>query len=285
GVQFMTTAYPMMSGMTAVSDDGRWLFLTVAGQGVRIYPLGDPPPTGLAGRYVFYNDSAFDGGSPDANADDDGAIATDKRPLLGTLRPGQAVTRDNYTTYTRGINGIMFDLVGVDAAEDVSASDVELAVARPGSATGWVDAPGAAVSVRRGAGASGSARVTLTWTDDRPRNTWLRVTVKPTALTGLAAADVFYFGNLVGDAGGPASPPTVDADDILTTRAAISPGPVGLYSAADHNRDGRVNALDVLAARGNLSTTAALPLPDPTVAAARTPTRRAPTRATGLLRE
>jgi sugar lactone lactonase YvrE len=292
GVQFMASAYPMMDGMTAVSDDGRWLFLTVLGQGVRIYPLRDPPPTGVAGRYVFYNDSAFDGRDPSANADDDDAIATDKRPLLGVLAPGQPVTRDNYTSYSRGLNGVMFDLVGVDAAGDVSADDVRLEMANPASPGVWVDAPVAAVSVRRGDGASGSARVTLTWTDDRPRNTWLRVTVKPTTMTGLAAADVFYFGNLVGEVAGPTSPPAVDVDDFTAARAAVSTRPAALADRFDFNHDGRVNVLDVAIARASLGH--ALPImtaPAPatpsfaSTPATPTPTRRAPPRATGLLRE
>ena len=53
------------------------------------------------GRHVFYNNSAFDGNDPRANADDDLAVAPDKQALL----PGQTATFVNYTSYGGGING------------------------------------------------------------------------------------------------------------------------------------------------------------------------------------
>ncbi len=86
--------------------------------------LGDAPDIGAfeyapppAGRYVFYNNSAFDGNDPAAGAADDAAIATDKSAML----PGETATFANYTGYSRGINGIMVDIVdlpGVPTADD-----------------------------------------------------------------------------------------------------------------------------------------------------------------------
>jgi hypothetical protein len=114
-----------------------------------------------ADQFIAYDTATFDGRDPSANADDDRAIAADKRPLLGAPS-GREVSRDNYTSYTGGINGVMFDLVGVDAAEDVRAGDITLEVARPVAPGGWAEAPGAAVSVRRGVaggGSGGSARL------------------------------------------------------------------------------------------------------------------------------
>ena len=49
----------------------------------------------VVGRYVFYNDSRFDGGDPAAGVSDDDAIAPDKVPLL----PGGTATLANYTSY------------------------------------------------------------------------------------------------------------------------------------------------------------------------------------------
>ena len=63
-----------------------------------------------AGAFVFYNDSGFDGHDPAANAMDEFAIATDKAPL----RPGEAATFANVTSYVRGLNGVMIDLPGVN---------------------------------------------------------------------------------------------------------------------------------------------------------------------------
>ena len=65
----------------------------------------------VATRAVFYNNSAYDGNDPAAGAADDAAVAPDKSALL----PGQAATFANVTSYTRGINGVMFDLAGVPA--------------------------------------------------------------------------------------------------------------------------------------------------------------------------
>jgi len=59
----------------------------------------------VVGRHIFYNQSAFDGNNAQANAADDNAIATDKQALL----PGESATFANYTSYSRGINGIMDD--------------------------------------------------------------------------------------------------------------------------------------------------------------------------------
>ncbi|NQU25968.1 MAG: lamin tail domain-containing protein, partial [Candidatus Nealsonbacteria bacterium] len=46
------------------------------------------PSTEVVGRWVFYNESGFDGGLAEANEDDDQAVATDKTALL----PGGAAT-------------------------------------------------------------------------------------------------------------------------------------------------------------------------------------------------
>ena len=60
----------------------------------------------VVGRYVFYNNSAFDGNDPAIGAADDAAIAPDKTPLF----MGQVASFDNYTSYSRGINGVMIDV-------------------------------------------------------------------------------------------------------------------------------------------------------------------------------
>ena len=82
------------------------------------------------------------------------------------------------------------------------------------------DADGNQPQARHGVG--GSGRVTITWADGAIRNEWLQVTVNPTAVTGLTAPDVFYFGNLVGDTGDAAL--SVDAADVLATRSAGGTG-------------------------------------------------------------
>ena len=53
----------------------------------------------VVGRYVFYNNSVWDGDNPAANGGDDLAIALDKQALL----PGQTASFANYTSYSRGL--------------------------------------------------------------------------------------------------------------------------------------------------------------------------------------
>ena len=58
---------------------------------------------------IFYNNSAWDDRGGAANAADDNAIAPDKV----ALRPGIKATFANYTSYDKGINGLMIDLYGL----------------------------------------------------------------------------------------------------------------------------------------------------------------------------
>jgi hypothetical protein len=82
------------------------------------------------------------------------------------------------------------------------------------------------------------------------------VTVKANERTGLAAPDVFSFGNLIGESGDAAGTAgwRVNAIDLgavkrdLNARAAIT-------SATDFNRDGRINALDLGIAKHELNLT------------------------------
>lgn len=59
-------------------------------------------PATVVGRHVFYNHSAWDSFDAAANAADDMAIAVDKVPLL----PGGTGTFANYTSYSKGLNGM-----------------------------------------------------------------------------------------------------------------------------------------------------------------------------------
>ena len=210
--------------------------------------LGTPPErASIVGRQVFYNRTRFDGNNAAANAQDDAAIATNK----SALRPGGSGSFANITNYARGINGIMIDVRALPGGVTPTASDFAFAVGNTNQVAGWSIGPNpTSVSVRRGAGAGGSDRVTLVWADGAIKNTWLQVSVKPTANTGLAAPDVFYFGNLVGCTG-LAADPAVTASDFSATRRAFSRGST-ITNAFDHNRDGVVDTRDAILTRINL---------------------------------
>ena len=208
----------------------------------------------VVGRYVFYNNSFFDGANPAANAADDAAIATDKQ----ILRPGGAASFANVTSYARGINGVLLDVSPLPPDQQIGPADF---LVRRGDGTNWTPAgvlP--AVSVRRGAGASGSDRVTLVFPDGALRNTWVRITVLANERTGLTQQDVFFVGNLVGETGNAGGTPLrVNAADYLLTRANIAPAPATVENRFDFDRDGRVNAFDLAVARTAQGRT--LPLP------------------------
>ena len=245
-----------------------WVTATATSLGVvtsefsRAVQTGQPYGAVLA-RQIFYNRSAADGNDPAATAADDAAVATDK----SALRPGERASFSNISTYSRGLNGVMIDFGGVPAPSALTIEDFELHV---GDGATWVPAPPAALSVRPGAGVYGSDRVTLVFPDNAVRNTWLRVIVKPNARTGLwqpdglLQPDVFYFGSLPGDTG-EGGTPVVNAIDQARVRANIGTTNAAAKQRYDFNRDGVVNATDVLIARANagrsLPLFTALPLP------------------------
>ncbi|MBN2473707.1 MAG: CotH kinase family protein [Pirellulales bacterium] len=204
----------------------------------------------VAGRHVFYNRSAFDGNDAGANAADAGAIAPDKQALLPSETAGVA----NYTSYSRGLNGIMVDIACLPDGALPGAEDFELRVGNTDEPADWAAAANPiAIAVRPGEGVDGSDRITIVWDDYAIARQWLQVTVLATSNTGLAEPDVFYFGNAVGESGNATADAKVNATDMLLARNNprnfLNPAPIDF--AYDFDRDGRVNATDMLIARNN----------------------------------
>ena len=177
------------------------------------------------------------------------SLATDKVALL----PGQASTFANYTNYSRGLNGVVVDVTGLPASTTNAQmlASLQFASWNGIAAGGFVALPGTVVptvSIAAGAGAGGSARVTITFADNAVQNTWLQVTVVSNANTGLAANDVFYFGNVLGelDFGNTATRLRVNGQDAALILANQSPGAnsAPVTNKFDLNRDGRVNGQD-----------------------------------------
>lgn len=220
-------------------------------QGIAIFTLNEENLAAtIVGRHIFYNRSAFDGNNAAANASDDGAIAPDKTALL----PGQTATFANYTSYSRGINGIMIDIAGLPDT-GLSTSDFIFNIGNTNTASSWSIAPNpTSITIRNGAGVGGSDRVTFIWADNAIQKQWLEVTVLANTNTGLEAADVFYFGNAIGDTGNSTANAAVNSADELNARAnprnALS-NPAGITDLHDFNRDKSVNATDQLLARSN----------------------------------
>jgi hypothetical protein len=193
-------------------------------------------PAQVVGRYVFYNDSAFDGRDPSVNDRDAAAIAVNKR----ALRQGETSSFSNVTSYDKGINGVIIDIAGLPAGAELEPGDFIFGV----GAGIWDDVPPSTIDVRRGAGPGDPARVTMVWPAGAIRNAWLRLTMFANAHTGLARADEFYFGNLVGETG--LGLTEIMPEDVAATRSASSSRAVDVINPYDHNKDGRVNVFDTL---------------------------------------
>jgi hypothetical protein len=204
--------------------------------------------------FIFYNNSSWDDGQGVA---DDDAIAPDKV----ALQPGIQATLANYTSYDKGINGLMIDLHGLSSTPTLN--DFLFRVGNDNepygddlddSADDWPWAPDPiAIAMRPGAGQDGADRVTLIWEDGLIRNCWLQVTVLATDATGLAENEVFYVGNAVGESGNSTTDALVNATDEIGARnnphSPFAPAPKD--DAYDYNRDRLVNATDQIIARNN----------------------------------
>lgn len=201
--------------------------------------------------YIFYNNSAFDGNDPAANAADDAAIATDKT----ALRPEGTATFANYTSYSRGINGIMFDIPSLPGI--LTTQDFTFKSGATNTPSQWTTARSPSITVRKGAGYNGTDRVTLIWQDGQIVDKWLQVTVKATANTGIFADDVFYFGNAVAETGNSSSSAAVNSSDLAAVRAdphKTFANPAGITNACDINRDKKVSTADEVITRENFTT-------------------------------
>lgn len=197
-------------------------------------PVTTGPDAGVGqtvvGRYLAY------GGTP-AFGD---VIAPDKTALL----PGQTASFANVSSYSEGINEIVIDVN--NAASSYSASDFTFRAGLVGDPSTWAAAPApVSVSAVAGAGVNGSTRIMIKWADGAIENEWLQVTVN-------AAADTFYFGNLVGDTGGASGNPLVvsSADEAaVDAHPASFMSPATVTNVYDFNRDGKVDATDAMLAR------------------------------------
>ena len=182
---------------------------------------------------------------------DDNAIAPDKSAYLPD---GSLATFANVSSYSRGINGIMVDLNGGGNHTSISANDFVFKHGNNNAPSTWAAVPATpTISVRVGAGISGSDRVKITWAASSIKNEWLEVQVLATANTGLTATDVFFWGSKIGDVGTgtPATTFLTSAADKTTVLGSLSSG-VAITNTRDFNRDGNVTAADATIAFGSV---------------------------------
>ncbi|HEY7115818.1 MAG TPA: fibronectin type III domain-containing protein, partial [Tepidisphaeraceae bacterium] len=240
-----------------------------------------PLPT-IVANSIFYNGSAYDGQNGSSNQTDTNAVATDKQALL----PGQTASFRNYTSYSKGINGIIIDVA--DLANLPRFEDFTFRVGNDNNPSAWPVAPAPTlINTYPGRGPNGSTQITIIWDDNVIQNQWLQVALLANGHTGLAADDVFYFGNAIGESGNSTADAAVDSADELAARShGTGLGSAALDNPYDYNRDKLVNTQDQLIARSHRSGLFPLKLIAPptaamTVAASgvSAPTKLAPSRA------
>lgn len=215
----------------------------------------------ISSRKIFYNDSTWDGNLTAINTQDDAAIATDKQALLpGTVGSPNKAAFANYTSYSKGINGIMIDVSKLpNGGSGITANDFVFRVGNTLTPGGW-SAPNVSptIQVQLGAGVGGSDRIEITFPDYNPvtglgiAKEWLQVTVNADTNTGLAANDVFYFGNAIGEAGNNPANANVDVNDELLARNNQTPT-AAITNAYDYDRNGIVDLNDDVLAHSNLT--------------------------------
>ncbi len=250
GVYDFTQIY-QFSFVTLYSQDPRFEDIESETLDVLHYNLYDAVPTGVVDRHVFYNNSVFDGHNPAAGIADNAAIDPSKTALL----PGQTATFANYTGYSRGLNGIMIDII--DPVAIPTVADFVFRIGNDNYPSGWTTAPDpVSFSVSSPHIPNGKVRVTIIWEDDALRNTWLQVTALADdngGALGLDAGDVFYFGNTVGKTRDGSGHAFVDAADFVAVRdnfrGAGNPAPVS--DSLDVNKDGLVDHADLALVRDN----------------------------------
>lgn len=154
------------------------------------------PPPSVVAQYLFYHNSAW----ADVPVPDSGPGG--KPALL----PGQTATFANVSSFRRGINGIYIDVAALPGIPVLA--DFSFRTGNNNSPGSWPAAANPVISLLPGAGLGGAQRIKLVWSDNAiPNKSWLQVTVKATANTGLAADHVFYYGLLMGETGDDPSPP------------------------------------------------------------------------------
>jgi uncharacterized repeat protein (TIGR03803 family) len=222
--------------------------LTVTDISYTANPLTSNPFTvfsTVSGRYVFYNDSTFNGYSNGGTTADLNAIAPDKTALL----PGQTATYSNLTDYSKGINGIIIDISNLPNGATLTPSDFQFAIGDVNDTTTWTPlATSPTVTLLPASG--GITPVDLTWPNGTITNTWLQVTVLADANTGLASNDVSYYGNLIGKVSDTGSPEQVTALDLTQIENNIV-GVAAITDPYDVNKDGSVDAEDLVLTQRN----------------------------------
>ncbi len=248
----------VVGGVPIATSVGNALFPNLAS--LDIVDNDGPVGAFVVSRGLFYNSSSFDnnGAAIDTSGptyDDFDAIAVDKNALL----PGGTASFINYTSYSKGINGIIVDIASLASTPTFPTlgSYFQFRVGNGNTAPNtWTPAPAAtSVTVLPSVGNSGSTRVLVTWADNTIQKQWLQVIVLANASTGLSTRDVHYWGNAIAETGTiSGNLAIVDSTDSLLANSSPSGFVLQpITNIYDFNRDKIVNSTDFLIANSNPS--------------------------------
>lgn len=201
----------------------------------------------VVNRKIYYRGSSFDlSGGVNAAIDPTKVIAQ-------SGASPQALTFANLINTIHGINGLVFDVAGLEATS-LSPSDFAFRMSPAGGfdqsvnpPSSWGLAPNpAAIDVFPGT-ATTPARVRLDWNDDAIVNRWLQIKILANANTGLTTSQVYYIGHLLGETNGAIEGNAfrVRGTDTAPLVASINPGiSVPVENVYDINKDGRIRGTD-----------------------------------------
>ncbi|HOM50528.1 MAG TPA: hypothetical protein PLE87_04630 [Phycisphaerae bacterium] len=209
----------------------------------------------IVARHVFYNQCAYDGNKAaidpgpiaGANNDDGDAVDTTKVPLM---LGGGTSTFANYTTYAKGLNGLVYDIKNLNGAVPTASDFVFTYMGRTGAMAPQVKVPSAVV-LWPGAGVDGSDRLFISFENESIVNGWLKVEVT----TGFGApAEEHWWGNVQGEAQNDANNMIVNALDLSLIKANYTnPGQAPVSWVWDFDKNRTCNALDASYAKGKFN--------------------------------
>jgi len=207
--------------------------------GVKFTVVDSVLPSVMVARKLFYNNSAWD------TVSDADAIDPTKSPLMAG---GGTCTYANYASYSKGINGLVYDVkLGSGQRAPLQSDFVFRNIGKWGTvAPGAVQTPtGFALSTYT-SGPDTITRCAITFADNSIADTWLQVDIGTGF--GLALAETHYWGNAMGETQNEATFTTmvVNALDVSKVKANYGvPGTAVVSAICDFDKNKSINALDV----------------------------------------
>ena len=198
---------------------------------------------------VYYKGSVFD-------TSVDTALDTVKE-LAKSGTTAQLLSFNNVVNNSRGINGLVFDVVGL-ASATLTAADFVFRMSPQGlfdeaanPPSGWVVAPAPTAINVTAATPSVPGRIRIEWADNAIADRWLQVSLLANANTGFTTRQVYYLGHLLGETNG-----TVEGGGFLVRTLDVAQIAASIGQSAnagsilDVDKDGLVRTLDAAAAAG-----------------------------------